>query len=148
MKKFLVLYQSTVPTSEQMKNATPEQAKAGMDAWMSWAGRAGSGIVDMGSPVATAAGLNGPTHRRRQFAGRRLLDSPGRIEGCADGSPEKPSALHVARRIDRGVRVPSDARDVIAASCASSTAIHDPRCADHELGPPSRHALGHGSGCA
>ena len=59
MKKFLVLYQSTVPASEQMKNVTPEQAKAGMDAWMSWAGRAGSGIVDMGSPVATAARLNG-----------------------------------------------------------------------------------------
>ena len=59
MKKFLVLYQSTVPASEQLKNVTPEQAKAGMDAWMSWAGRAGGGIVDMGSPVATAARLNG-----------------------------------------------------------------------------------------
>ena len=59
MKKFLVLYQSTVPASEQMTNATPEQAKAGMEAWMSWAGRAGSGIVDMGSPVATATRLNG-----------------------------------------------------------------------------------------
>jgi hypothetical protein len=57
--KFLVLYQSTVPATEQMKNATPEQAKAGMDAWMSWAGRTGSGIVDMGSPVAASAKLNG-----------------------------------------------------------------------------------------
>ena len=61
MKKFLVLYQSTVPASEQMKSATPEQAKAGMDAWMSWAGRSGSGIVDMGSPVAAAAKLDGPS---------------------------------------------------------------------------------------
>jgi len=61
VKKFLVLYQSTVPASEQMKNVTPEQAKAGMDAWMSWAGRAGSGIVDMGSPVAAAAKLDGST---------------------------------------------------------------------------------------
>ena len=60
MKKFLALYQSTVPASEQMKNVTPEQAKAGMDAWMSWAGRAGSGIVDMGSPVGAAVKLNGP----------------------------------------------------------------------------------------
>jgi hypothetical protein len=59
MKKFLVLYQSTVPASEQMKNATPEQAKAGMDAWMSWAGRVGDGIVDMGSPVAASAKLTG-----------------------------------------------------------------------------------------
>ena len=59
MKKFLVLYQSTVPASEQMKNATPEQAKAGMDAWMSWAGRAGSGIVDMGSPSQRRRGSTG-----------------------------------------------------------------------------------------
>ena len=121
MKKFLVLYQSTVPASEQMKNATPEQAKAGMDAWMSWAGRAGSGIVDMGSPVATAAGLNGPTHRRRQFAGRRLLDSPGRIERCADESVQEPSAFHVAGRVDRGARVHSDAWDVRLQTASANT---------------------------
>ena len=60
MEKFLVLYQSTVPASEQMKSATPEQAKAGMDAWMSWAARAGSGIVEMGSPVAPAAKVESP----------------------------------------------------------------------------------------
>ena len=61
MKKFLVLYESTASASEQMRHATPEQAKAGMDAWMSWAGRVGSGIVDLGSPVAAAARLSGPT---------------------------------------------------------------------------------------
>ncbi|MGE4054450.1 MAG: hypothetical protein AB7F99_06595 [Vicinamibacterales bacterium] len=58
MKKFLVLYQSSVSAAEQMKNATPEQARAGMDAWMSWAGQAGSGIVDMGSPLGAAAKLD------------------------------------------------------------------------------------------
>jgi len=42
-----------------MKNTTPEQMKAGMNAWMSWAGRAGSGIADMGSPVATTTRLTG-----------------------------------------------------------------------------------------
>ena len=57
MKKFLVIYGSTVSAREQMAKATPEQAKAGMDAWMAWAGRAGKGIVDMGSPVAGAAKL-------------------------------------------------------------------------------------------
>lgn len=51
MKKFLVLYRSTVGAREQMKNATPEQAKAGMDMWMQWAGKAGAAIVDLGSPV-------------------------------------------------------------------------------------------------
>jgi hypothetical protein len=44
MKKFLVLYQSSVSASEQMSKATPEQAKDGMEAWMTWAKRAGPGI--------------------------------------------------------------------------------------------------------
>jgi hypothetical protein len=61
MKKFLVLYQSTVSAADQMKGATPEQAKAGMDAWMSWAGRVGGGMVDMGSPVAATAKLTDPS---------------------------------------------------------------------------------------
>jgi hypothetical protein len=60
MKKFLVLYRSTVSALEQMKNVTPEQAKAGMDAWMSWAGKAGAAIVDLGSPITSAGALTGP----------------------------------------------------------------------------------------
>ncbi len=55
MKKFLVLYQSTVSAAEQMRNATPEQMQGGMDLWMAWAGRAGAAVVDLGSPVAAAA---------------------------------------------------------------------------------------------
>ena len=34
-----------------MKKATPEQQKAGMDAWMAWAKRAGAALVDLGSPL-------------------------------------------------------------------------------------------------
>jgi hypothetical protein len=58
MKKFLVLYRSTVSASDQMRNVTPDQAKAGMDAWMKWAGAVGKGIVDMGSPVSAAAKID------------------------------------------------------------------------------------------
>ena len=78
MKKFLVLYQSTVPASEQMKNVTPEQAKAGMDGWMAWAGRVGGGMVDMGSPVSTAAKLNGSnqvTPGNAQIGGYSILQA-------------------------------------------------------------------------
>ena len=52
MKKFLVLYHSTVPAREQMAKSTPEQAKAGMDLWMSWMKSAGSALVDGGAPLA------------------------------------------------------------------------------------------------
>jgi hypothetical protein len=51
MKKFLVLYRSSASAREQMAKMTPEQSKAGMDAWMGWAKKAGSAIVDLGSPL-------------------------------------------------------------------------------------------------
>src|SRR5690349_1939214 len=54
MKKFLVLYASSVSATEQMAKATPEQQKAGMDAWMAWAKKAGPAIVDLGTPLGNS----------------------------------------------------------------------------------------------
>src|SRR3954465_724200 len=51
MKKFLVLYKAPTSSFEQMRRATPEQQKAGMDAWMTWGKKAASTIVDMGGPL-------------------------------------------------------------------------------------------------
>ena len=51
MKKFLVLYRAPTSSFEQMKKATPDQQKAGMDAWMGWGKKAASSIVDMGAPL-------------------------------------------------------------------------------------------------
>ena len=51
MKKFLALYRAPASAFEQMKNATPEQQKAGMDAWMAWSKKAGGSIVEMGAPL-------------------------------------------------------------------------------------------------
>ncbi len=53
MTKYLVLYRSKMTATEQMSQSTPEQAQAGMDAWMAWAEKAGDAIVDLGSPLAT-----------------------------------------------------------------------------------------------
>jgi hypothetical protein len=55
MTKFMVLYRSPASARDQMANATPEQMKAGMDAWMQWAGKAGDAVVDLGAPLAPAA---------------------------------------------------------------------------------------------
>ena len=44
MKKFLVLYRAPNTSFEQMMKATPEQQKAGMDAWMAWGQQAGGAI--------------------------------------------------------------------------------------------------------
>ncbi len=51
MKKFLVLYRAPATAFEMMQKATPEQQKAGMDAWMAWGQKAAGTIVDMGSPL-------------------------------------------------------------------------------------------------
>ncbi|MBK6694769.1 MAG: hypothetical protein IPG50_21545 [Myxococcales bacterium] len=51
MKKFLVLYKAPNSAFEQMKNSTPEQQKAGMDAWMAWSKKAQTNLVDMGAPL-------------------------------------------------------------------------------------------------
>jgi hypothetical protein len=59
MKKFLVLYRSPVSAQEQMAKASPQQAKAGMDAWMQWTGKSGHAIVDLGAPTQSVAHLNG-----------------------------------------------------------------------------------------
>ncbi|MDR6416455.1 hypothetical protein [Pseudarthrobacter sulfonivorans] len=51
MKKFAVLYIAPQSAQAQMAQSSPEAAQEGMKAWMEWADRAGSGIVDMGSPL-------------------------------------------------------------------------------------------------
>ncbi len=51
MKKFLVLYRAPASSFQMMQKATPEQQKAGMDAWMAWGTKAASAIVDMGAPL-------------------------------------------------------------------------------------------------
>lgn len=51
MKKFLVLYRTPISAKAQLAQATPEQAKAGMEAWMRWAKEAEKAIVDLGAPL-------------------------------------------------------------------------------------------------
>lgn len=67
MKKFLVLYRAPASSFETMKAATPEQQKAGMEAWMAWGQKASGAIVDMGAPLGkslrvTPAGAEASTN--------------------------------------------------------------------------------------
>jgi hypothetical protein len=59
MSKYLVLYRASASPSEQMANATAEQMQAGMDAWMSWAKRAGDAVVDLGAPLGNGRHIGG-----------------------------------------------------------------------------------------
>jgi hypothetical protein len=91
LKKFMVLYNSSVSSSEQMANSTPEQRKAGMEEWMAWAGRAGSAIVDFGAPIQAAAHVttDGVSDPDSQAAGYSVLqgDSKEQIDSLLADHP-------------------------------------------------------------
>jgi hypothetical protein len=60
MNKFVLLYRAPASAMEQMANATPEQAQAGVDAWMRWAEQAGDRIVDLGAPLSQSTVVGAP----------------------------------------------------------------------------------------
>ncbi len=83
MTKFLVLYRADVSAQDQMAQSTPEQAQAGMDAWMVWAGKAGDAIVDFGSPLSPVGGADA------KLGGYSVLqaESADALAAVLDGHP-------------------------------------------------------------
>jgi hypothetical protein len=88
MTKFMVLYRSSASARDQMASATPEQMKAGMEAWMQWAGKAGEAVVDLGAPLAPAAHV-GPGSGAGEISGYSIMqaDSAGALGEVLDGHP-------------------------------------------------------------
>jgi hypothetical protein len=90
MTKFMILYLSPESARDMMSNATPEQMKAGMDAWMAWAGKAGDAVVDLGTPTAhaTHAGPGSPSGAA-EISGFSILqaDSAEAVAAVLDGHP-------------------------------------------------------------
>jgi YCII-related domain len=84
MKKFLVLYKAPTSAFEQMQKATPEQQKAGMDAWMAWSKKAAASIVDMGAPLGKSLLVtkDGPVPATNLFGGFSILQAESK-EGLA-----------------------------------------------------------------
>ena len=59
MTKYLVLYRSTMSNREMMAKSTPAQMQASMDEWGVWTKKAGTAVLDLGSPVGTTTVLKG-----------------------------------------------------------------------------------------
>ena len=57
MKKFIVIYHAPVTAVMEMAKATPANQAKGMQAWMMWAKKCGSQLVDMGAPLANGIQL-------------------------------------------------------------------------------------------
>jgi hypothetical protein len=95
MAKFMVLYWSSVSARDQMASATPEQMKAGMEAWTAWAGKAGDAIVDLGTPLAAATHLGSGSSAMAgdDISGYSILQSDS-VDALASLLEEHPH-LHV-----------------------------------------------------
>jgi len=65
--------------------ATPEQQKAGMDAWMAWGKKAASTIVDMGAPLGKSLRVTpgGASPTKNDLGGYSILQAESK-EALAD----------------------------------------------------------------
>jgi hypothetical protein len=85
MKKFLILYTSPTPAREEMGKASTEQGKAGTDAWVAWAKKAGNALVELGAPLADAGAT------RSKVTGFSILqgNSASEIEQIVKDNPHQ-----------------------------------------------------------
>ena len=77
MKKFIVLYLAPQSVMEKMANASPEDAKKGLDAWMVWSKKCGAGLVDMGAPLGSTMKVNksGASAAQTDICGYSILQA-------------------------------------------------------------------------
>jgi hypothetical protein len=57
MKKFIVLYHAPIDAMKQMASVPKEMQAKGMEAWMQWAKKCGSNLVDLGTPLTNGEAL-------------------------------------------------------------------------------------------
>jgi hypothetical protein len=70
----MVLYNSNMAPSDVMSNAAPEEVKAGMDAWTTWAEKNGDALVDLGQPLETRGHLGSEASKTdAQVAGYSIM---------------------------------------------------------------------------
>ncbi|HEY1665013.1 MAG TPA: hypothetical protein VGG54_04925 [Trebonia sp.] len=89
MSKFMILYRAPASAREQMENATPEQRRAGLEAWRAWASRVDYAIADLGSPLAHTTHVGPGTASTDGVAGYTILQagSADEVETILDGHP-------------------------------------------------------------
>jgi len=73
--RYLVLYRASADAQARMANTPPEQAQAGMEAWMQWAGKAGPALVDLGAPLASVAVIGSDGGTDLPIAGFSVLEA-------------------------------------------------------------------------
>jgi hypothetical protein len=115
MKKFMALYMAERAAIDQMMKGTPEQMKAGMDAWMSWYKTNEKAVAELGAPLGKTKRIdqNGAADAKNGITGYTIVEGDCSIRFEAfTGHPHL--RCRAARSSFRSC--PSPACDVVARS--------------------------------
>ena len=78
MKKFMALYMASRAEFEKMmKNATPEQHKKGMEAWMKWMNKNKKSLIDGGAPLGKTKRVDakGASNAKNDIGGYSIVQA-------------------------------------------------------------------------
>jgi hypothetical protein len=103
MKKFLALYMADgAQMAEMMKNATPEQRKKGMEAWMKWMEDHKASLVDRGAPVGKTKRIdaNGAKDAKNDVGGYSILQADSVDEAAKIFGKDHPHLQMPSGRIE------------------------------------------------
>jgi len=91
MKKFIVIYYAPESAVKQSMDASPEEMKKGMEPWMAWAEKCGSGLVDMGTPLTSGLKItqSGSEPSTKEVTGYSILQAEDmeKAKEMLDGHP-------------------------------------------------------------
>ncbi len=95
MKKFVAMYLAPAASvermKEMMKNAPPEQMRAGMELWMNWAKKYEKSIVELGAPLGKTKKITtaGTADARNEVTGYSIVqaDTHDAATKIFDGHP-------------------------------------------------------------
>ena len=76
LKQYLVTYHAPASAMKKMKTASPEEMKAGMDAWMKWGKSCGKRLVEFGSPLMPGVNIKADqlvTPSKRKTTGYSII---------------------------------------------------------------------------
>jgi hypothetical protein len=89
MSKFMILYRAPESAQAQLANATPEQIKAGAEAWQAWATKVHYALADLGAPLTHTTHAGPGTKGADGVCGFSIVEagSADEVETILEGHP-------------------------------------------------------------
>jgi hypothetical protein len=85
----MVLYRGQVSARDRLANATPEERRAGLEAWRAWGTRVRYALADFGTPLAHTAHVGPGAASTDGVSGYSIIEagSADEVETVLDGHP-------------------------------------------------------------